>query len=156
MKHGWLLIAGIAGSWALPANAQMVTAQDPQSIARAFRAAGYEATVGVDKIGDPKVSSSIGRTKFELLFYNCMNHMGCATVQFHAGYDLKLPISLAKINEWNRTQRFGRAYLDGENDPILQMDLDLDDGGMSAPLFADNLEFWNAVLVNFEKHIGFE
>ena len=77
------------------------------------------------------------------------------TVQFHAGYDLKAAPSLASINEWNRRQRFGRAYLDGENDPILEMDVDLDDGGLSEALFIDNLEFWTSAMGGFEKHIGF-
>ena len=32
---------------------------------------------------------------------------------------------------------------------------DLDDGGISSLLFADNLEFWSSVVARFEKHIGF-
>ena len=33
-------------------------------------------------------------------------------------------------------------------------DVDLDDGGMSTLLFADNIEYWVAVVANFEKHIS--
>jgi hypothetical protein len=59
------------------------------------------------------------------------------------------------MNEWNRGERFGRGYLDKENDPIIEMDLDLDDGGVAPLLFIDNIEFWASILSKFEKHIGY-
>lgn len=141
---------------ASPALAQQVTAKDPQSVARALLASGYQAEMKKDGEGDPMIMSASSGTKFGVFFYNCTNHANCATVQFHAGFDTdpgKAP-SLEKINAWNRTQRFGRAYLDNEGDPVIEMDIDLDDGGMSQPLFLDNLEFWVSVLAQFEKEIG--
>ena len=101
------------------------------------------------------ITSGVNGTTFQVFFYNCTNNRECATVQFHSGYDLNRTISLEAINEWNRSQRFGRAYLDRENDPILEMDVDLDDGGISPLLFIDNIEFWASVLTNFERHIGY-
>ena len=86
----------------------------------------HPAKLGTDKMGDPMITSGVGGTTFQVFFYNCTNNKDCATVQFHSGYDLKTPVSLDKLNEWNRTKRFGRAFLDAENDPILQMDVDLD------------------------------
>lgn len=32
------------------------------------------------------------------------------------------------INEWNRDKRLSRAYLDNENDPVLESDLDMTEG----------------------------
>jgi hypothetical protein len=133
----------------------LVHAQDPQTIVRALQGGGYTAKLGVDKVGDPMVTSAAGGTEFQIFFYNCTNHVQCATVQFHSGYDFNTPLPLDTINEWNRTERFGRAYLDKENDPILEMDVDLDDGGLSPLLFIDNVEFWTTILGKFEKHIGY-
>jgi hypothetical protein len=140
---------------AAPAPAGLVKAQDPQSLVRALQNGGYQAKLGVDKVGDPMITSGYSGTTFQIFFYNCTNHVGCATVQFHSGYDFTTPLPLETINEWNRSERFGRAYLDKENDPILEMDLDLDDGGLSPLLFIDNVEFWTSVLGKFEKHIGY-
>ena len=153
-RIGWLL-AVLAAGWALPAQAQMVRAQDPDSVAEALQAAGYAAQMGTDQVGDPMITSGVGGTTFQIFFYNCTDHRECATVQFHSGYDLNDPVSLERINEWNSSQRFGRAYLDREDDPILEMDVDLDDGGVSRLLFIDNIEFWASVLGNFERHIGY-
>ena len=155
MKTKWLAIAALAGAWAVPAESQMVRAQDPGSLVSALQQGGYAAKLGIDKVGDPMITSGVSGTNFQIFFYNCTDHKACATVQFHSGYDLANPVSLAQINEWNSRQRFGRAYLDKENDPILEMDVDLDDGGVSSLLFIDNIEFWASILGNFERHIGY-
>jgi hypothetical protein len=155
MKTKWLALAAFASAWAVPAGAQMVRAQDPGSVVKALQQGGYAAKLGTDKVGDPMITSGVSGTTFQVFFYNCTDHKNCATVQFHSGYDLKESIGLERINEWNRTQRFGRAYLDKVNDPILEMDVDLDDGGLSHLLFIDNIEFWASVLGKFEQHIGY-
>jgi hypothetical protein len=140
---------------AAPAQPQMVRAQDPQSIVRALQAGGYAAELGTDKVGDPMITSGVSGTKFQIFFYNCTNHLECATVQFHSGYHMNSPIPVETMNGWNQTKRFGRAFLDKDNDPILEMDVDLDDGGTSPVLFIDNIEFWASLLPDFEKRIGY-
>jgi hypothetical protein len=138
-----------------PAQAENVRPQDPSSLVRALQSAGRTAKVGVDGTGDPMITSAVGGTNYQIFFYNCTDHKQCATVQFHSGYHLDKPVSLDTINDWNRSQRFGRAYLDKVNDPILEMDVDLDDGGVAPLLVIDNIEFWDSVLPKFEKAIGY-
>ena len=140
---------------ASPATAENVRPQDPDSLVRALQGGGYQAKLGVDAVGDPLITSAVEGTTFQIFFYNCTNHKECATVQFHSGYHLNTPVTLEALNGWNRTQRFGRAYLDKVNDPILEMDVDLDDGGLTPLLFVDNVEFWASVLSKFEQHIGY-
>ncbi len=151
---GWTT-AIAAAAMAMPAPAQSVRGQDPGTLVAALQEAGYAAKLGTDKVGDPMITSGVSGTTFQIFFYNCTNHKNCATVQFHSGYDLSEPVALERINEWNRSQRFGRAFLDKENDPILEMDVDLDDGGIPPLLFIDNIEFWTSILGNFERHIGY-
>jgi hypothetical protein len=105
------LVAGLA-AFAFPAQAAMVRAQDPQSLVAALQGGGYAAKLGVDKVGDPMITSGIGGTNFQIFFYNCTDHKQCATVTFHSGYDLTSSPGLETINEWNRSTRFGRAYLE--------------------------------------------
>ncbi len=155
MKSRLLAIAALASAWATPSQAQMVEARNPDSLVQALQQAGYVAKLGTDPVGDPMVTSGVSGTTFQIFFYNCTEHKACATVQFHSGYDVQNPVGLALLNEWNRAKRFGRVFLDKENDPVLQMDVDLDDGGMSSLLFIDNIEFWASILGEFEKHIGY-
>jgi hypothetical protein len=155
MRFTRFAIAAAVAAFAMPAGAQMVKAQDPQSLVNALQGGGYAAKLGVDKVGDPMITSGVAGTTFQIFFYNCTEHKACATITFHSGYDLTASPGLEKINEWNRGKRFGRAYLDKENDPILEMDVDLDDGGVATLLFIDNIEFWASILTDFEKQIGY-
>jgi hypothetical protein len=166
MKRYWAMAAAIGALGAAPALAQknngpgtnagyMVRAQDPASVVKALQENGYTATLGVDGVGDPMVTSASNGTNFQVFFYNCTNHLQCATVQFHSGYHLANNPNAEQMNDWNREQRFGRAYLDKERDPILEMDVDLDDGGVAPLLFIDNVEFWTSVLGKFETQIGY-
>lgn len=136
------------------ASGGLVRAQDPRSLVAAMLAGNYKAQLGTDKVGDPMITSEISGTKFQVYFYNCNAHKDCATIQFHSGYALQNKPTMDAINQWNRTKRFARAYLDKEGDPILAMDVDLDDGGLSRSLFIDNLEFWTSLVPDFEKYIG--
>jgi len=154
MKTMTMALALGALGLATAAPAQTVRGQDPATVAAALQTHGLRAKTSTDKVGDPMISSASGGTTFEVLFYNCTDNRECATVQFHAGYDVD-DVSLETINAWNASQRFGRAYLDKEGDPILEMDVDLDDGGMSQLLFIDNLEFWETLLPKFESAIGY-
>jgi len=152
---GWTIAIAAAGI-SLPAQAQTVSAKKPESLVAALQAAGYSAKLQKDSTGDPMIVSGVNGHPFRVIFYGCKANKDCATITFAAGYDKKSETSLASINEWNRKNRFGRAYLDDEGDPLLGMDIDLDDGGISALLFTDNLEFWSAVTGAFQKHIGWD
>ena len=156
MQRYGLVLAALAASWALPAQAQMVRAQDPDSVVQALQAGGYAAQLGTDRVGDPMITSGVGGTTFQIFFYNCTDNRECATVQFHSGYNTDGSVSIESMNEWNRSKRFGRGYIDDENDAVLEMDVDLDDGGVSRLLFIDNMEFWQSLLGDFEEHIGFD
>jgi hypothetical protein len=152
---GWTVAIAAAGI-SLPAQAQMVSAKKPETLVSALQAAGYSAKMEKDGTGDPMIVSGTNGHPFRVIFYGCKEHKDCATITLAAGFDKKSATSLDSINEWNRKNRFGRAYLDEEGDPILGMDVDLDDGGLSRALFTDNLEFWAAVTGAFQKHIGWD
>lgn len=40
--------------------------------------------------------------------------------------------TLQKVNRWNQTKRYSRAYLDEDGDPVLELDLDLVGGATKA------------------------
>jgi hypothetical protein len=136
------------------AQAQMVTARDPSSLAKVLQAKGYQAELTKDDSGDPMIKSASSGTNFIILFYGCTAHKDCATVQLFAGFTEFKNGSASALADWNANNRFARAYLSDKGAARLEMDLDLDDGGMSTALFEDNLEWWVATLAGFEKHIA--
>ena len=136
---------------AAPAGAQTLKA-DPQAIAGFLRGQGLSPVVKADTDGDPLIEAQISENnKFSVYFYNCTEHKDCTTLQFYAGYtDSKMDAS--KLNEWNRTKRFGRAYIDNVGDPVVEMDIDMT-GGMPSALFADNYRFWKILMKDFPAFI---
>jgi len=135
------------------AHAQMVRAQDPESVGRALQAMGYKAEITKDDSGDPLIKSSSSGTNFAIFFFGCTKNVDCRTIQFFAGYADRKP-TLARINEWNMNKRFGRAYNSSSGAARVEMDVDLDDGGIGPKLFEDNVEYWVLLMGQFEKHIA--
>lgn len=142
-------LLGISGT----AHAQMVRAQDPSSVVSALQGAGYKAELTKDDSGDPLIRSTSSGSNFAIFFFGCTKNVDCRTIQFFAGYDRDKSPSLSQMNDWNSRKRFGRAYLADKGAARIEMDVDLDDGGMSTKLFEDNLEFWVLLMAQFEKHI---
>lgn len=150
-----ILLLAAAAAAATPTTAKPVSTYDPETIASFLRAEGYNARIGTDGEGDPMIESAGAGAKFQIYLYNCENHSKCQDMQFSSGFDYddgKGP-PLAKINEWNRDWRFARAFLDNEQDPILQMDVIFTNGEMSAEMFRENLQMWTAQLGAFQKFV---
>lgn len=149
----------------LPAAAQtasslqprgLIAAADPARIAAEMQKLGYPVTVSTDGTGDPLITSSTsspGRTiNFEVYFYGCTNGASCTAIQFSAGWTTA-GIDITIVNDWNRSMRYGRAYIDEVNDPIIAMDINLSEG-ISPALFADNLRIWAQILPSFAEKVG--
>ncbi len=135
------------------AHAGQVRGQDPGSVVSALQNGGYKAVLSKDSTGDPKIESASSGAKFIVNFYGCKNNINCTTVTLYAAWSKK-DVSMNQMNEWNKSKRFSRAYIDKDGDPAMEFDVDLDDGGMSEELFIDNIEFWEMSIANFQKHIG--
>jgi len=48
-------------------------------------------------------------------------------VQFQSSFE-DSDATIEGVNEWNKTKRYSRTYLDDDQDPILELDLDLEGG----------------------------
>lgn len=60
------------------------------------------------------------------------------SIQFYASFG-DSSATLKKVNEWNRTKRYSRSYLDDDGDPVLELDLDLA-GGVTVERVIDYLD----------------
>lgn len=154
MKFGFKIAALAAGLlMAGPALAQNVQASDPASLVRELQGMGYRAELTRDDGGDPMIRSSSSGSDFLILFYGCENGRDCTTVQFFAGFSDPENGTVEAMNEWNSVNRFSRGYLSKTGTARVELDLDLDDGGMSPALFRDNFEFWTIVMAKFERFV---
>ena len=64
---------------------------------------------------------------------------GTQSIQFYVAYENSGDSTLEKVNEWNKTKRYSRSYSDNDNDPVLELDLDLA-GGVTRDRILDFLK----------------
>lgn len=135
---------------------EVADATDPERLASIIRDLGYRAKLETDGVGDPIIHSSVGGTDFSILFYGCAedSHDQCQVLLYKVGYDLTDGASLDLVNEWNATRLVGRAYLDEEDDPWLEMAVNMH-AGVSRANFEDTFDWWEVSVDWFEAHIDF-
>lgn len=147
-----LLATAFAG--AATAETTLLSAANPAALVSIIQALGFQAQLDKDNVGDPLIRSSSSGVNFNIYFYGCKKNKQCQSLQFLAGYDLGEGTTLPALNEWNKEKRFASAYLDAENDPFLQMDLNTE-GGMTQENFEKTFGLWQSLKGEFENHIGF-
>lgn len=136
-----------------PAVAGKVSVADPNSIVTALQKAGYKAKLTYEE-GNPEIESSAAGATFQLRFQNCDSEDGCEDIMVQSAYDMaKDAITLDTINKFNKDNRWARAYLDDENDPVLEMDLVFAGKQLDEDTFIDSVKAWDDVLGRFHKAI---
>jgi hypothetical protein len=122
-------------------------------VAKWMQDAGYKAELTKDDGGDPMINSAANGASFKVYFYDCDKaQLRCKALQFSAGFDLKTPLTLEKINEWNRKNRYLKAYLDDDKDPYVQYDVNVNAGRTVAGL-DDDFGVWTGMLDDFTTFI---
>jgi hypothetical protein len=125
----------------------------PADIVAVLQADGFKAQTKTDSHGDPVIESGADGAAFQIYFFDCKAGR-CIGIEFSAGFDLPKGMSCDDINKWNREHRYGRAFLDDEKDPYVQMDRDFERGGTTEAI-ENELEVWVAVLREFTKVIHY-
>ncbi len=147
-----VLLAGAVLGWvgsavAGPLPDGGVTAQEVAGVMRSMK---LPVEMTTDKEGDPLIRTTSGGRKFGVYFYQCGKTPRCGSIQFSAGFEGVSAGQAAKVADWNRTKRFGRAYIDGGT-LYVEMDMDVEHGANTEAL-ANNFERWVAVLEQFPKY----
>ncbi len=62
-------------------------------------------------------------------------------------------VSLETINKFNKDNRWARAYLDDESDPVIESDLIFAGKQLDEATFIETMKAWDDVLGRFHKAI---
>lgn len=145
-----LFAAAMACGAAAASGEELLDATDPEEILNIARGFGA-ARLGTDSVGDPQVTGRIDGNAYTIFFYGCTQGRDCTNLQFSSGW-ISDDVDLNMINAWNRGTRFAHAYLDEADDPIIEMDVNLD-FGVSRANFDDTFRVWATNLANFAAFI---
>ncbi len=152
MAFDRLILLAAATALAAPASAQMVSAKRPETVVAFLQEKGFRAELSEGEDG-PQIKSGAGGTPFTIFFRNCEKKLNCTTVSFFSGYTDLDNVPLAKINGWNQNNRFARAYIDSENDPVLIMDVDLDHDGIPKANFGEYLDIFSGLAPKYLNYL---
>lgn len=158
MKSMWIVAAAFAAMLAVPATAKdaepcgkdLICASDPTTVAAQMMRSGYQAMIGKDNQGDPKIDSAASGYKFGVYFYGCEANKACDSLQLYASFDADPARDAAFANKWNETKRFTQMAIDKDGDVRLTYDV-ATIGGLTRKNFGDVLDWWTSMLGTFEK-----
>jgi hypothetical protein len=143
-----------ASSFAVAHAQSRVTAARPQTIVSALEKAGYEAELGEDSEGDPKVRTTLSGLNVNILFYGCNDRgASCRSLQLVVAFARDKPLSLQRVNDWNARERWGTMSLDEEGDPNVTFDIATEPNGIDYETFESILSRWETVVANLKEHI---
>lgn len=99
------------------------------------------------------IAGSVEGVGYHLFLLNCDAAGLCRDINFYSGFKDNKP-TLDAMNAWNRTHRFGRAYLDADLDAAIDYDVNIE-GGVSAENLASSFRLWASLLGEFSAYVGF-
>jgi len=106
--------------------------------------------------GDQIVSTTTEGIGIDIYLYDCSGDgdaRRCTSMQYAAGWPPKSGYNLEKINRWNNSNRYIKAYLTEKGGLFGEYDLDMAPGGTYEML--DNcLQNWRSVLTDFDKYFN--
>ena len=147
-----MTVATVAPRTAFGRERSPLAVTTPEALLSAASQFGM-ATLGRDGMDDPMIRGQIGDKDYVIYFYGCTNGQNCTNVMFLA-YWASDDFTDERMGDWNRKKRFGKAYLDDDGNPAVEMNVNLF-GGISRTNLADTFDWWRLIMVEFAEFCDF-
>lgn len=139
---------------AVPAQAQMVDATNPETIRDIVESGRWSAALNPLDENTPMIVVTVEDSGFMIVFMDCDQGKNCRSLQFFTRLAKQKEISQERLNWWNDEMRFVRAILDKNGDPILKMDVPFGEKGMPRETFEANLSIWGMMMTHFARFLS--
>ena len=106
-----------------PPQQDVILRATPEEMAAIIQEIGYRAEILKNDQGKRRIRTRIGGRNVTVIFYDCDAKESCASIGLRSYFSDEKNKGLAFANEWNRTKRFARVYIDSDND--IGMDYDV-------------------------------
>jgi len=153
--RGWTQIAGaivmVAALSGHPVSAQeLIDGTSPEAVVDILKGFGSARLDANQTTGNPQISGRSDGKAYEVFFYGCKDKKDCGSIQFWAYWD-GTP-ELSKVNEWNKNTRYGKVYLDQDEDLVLEFDINLL-YGVHPKTVEDSADVWVRLMTKVQNEI---
>lgn len=101
-------------------------------------------------VGDPVLEGRYGSYSFVVSTHRCRGEpRRCSIIDFSAGFQPSRPIDLERLDAFNESWVFGKAYLADTGTAYVDFPVNLSDG-VSPGNLVDNIRKWKEILPLFE------
>lgn len=135
-----------------PDSAAPNAPSDLDRMASVLQDMGYRAAID-ESTTPPSISSRFEGVNSYVQVLSCDEGTtsNCQMLRFYSGFDFPDGVELKLANDWNAQKYFGRAYLNADNDPYVDIVVSL--VGVSDENLHDMVEWWEVVVSDFKTHI---
>ncbi len=152
-----ILTFGMIGAASAPVGAaEYIGSVEPDNILRMLQENGYEDAYVADTDYEnlPILNFTLADSKAVIYFYECgKTGKACEFLQLYVGWSMDNRPSYKVINDFNAAERFSQAYIDDENDPVIEQWVTLE-GGISDVNFINTVATFGETVDKFEDTIG--
>ena len=138
--------------------AEYIGTIEPNNILKMLTDNGYEDAYVADTDYEdlPILNFTLADSKAVIYFYECgKTGKACEYLQLYVGWAMDERPSYKVINDFNAEERFSQAYIDDENDPVIEQWITLE-GGVSDVNFINTVATFGETVEKFEDIIGWE
>ena len=138
--------------------AEYIGTVEPNNILRMLQENGYEDAYVADTDYEdlPILNFTLADSKAVIYFYECgKTGKACEFLQLYLGWSMDNPPSYKTVNDFNAAERFSQAYIDDENDPVIEQWVTLE-GGISDVNFINTVATFGLTVDKFEDAIGWQ
>jgi len=138
--------------------AEYIGTIEPNNILKMLTDNGYEDAYVADTDYEdlPILNFTLADSKAVIYFYECgKTGKACEYLQLYVGWAMDNRPSYKVINDFNAEERFSQAYIDDEDDPVIEQWITLE-GGISDVNFINTVATFGETVEKFEDIIGWE
>ena len=115
-----------AHSFAGAQQGSVINGFDMMTVGRILQRLGLSYQPKSDRNGNPQISVTsrdLPSAQFDIYFFNCNAMSNCESITLWSWYRPSVGINYSHVNVWNKRNRWVRGYLDGDFQPVLEMDV---------------------------------
>jgi hypothetical protein len=129
---------------------------DPSVLAAILTAAQFTFEEGRDEQGDPTLKvapGNSGAAKIDISFFGCGSEPTCEDILLRATYSPGKPVALKVANDWNLRNRWARAYVNDQQEAVIEMDINAY-GGIGHDALASLVNTFFKIISDFSKELA--